>query len=206
MANTSTVTRLELAGRFPDEDAATRWFESVFWPDGVKWCPHCGGDNPWPETREQRCWVHRLARVLDKLPKRLQAKAERALHEIMYAECREDAEAEIERFASEYGPRYPKAVESLRRDEDSLLSFFDFPAEHWQHLRTSNAIESTFATVGLRQRVTKGAGSRTKALLMAFKLLDMAQKRWRRVTAPHLVAPVRKGVPFTNGTQVRNAA
>ena len=160
----------------------------------------------WPQTREQRCWVHRLARVLDKLPKRLQAKAKRALHEIMYAECREDAEAEIERFAEDYGAKYPKAVESLRRDQDSLLSFFDFPAEHWQHLRTTNAIESTFATVRLRQRVTKGAGSRTKALLMAFKLLDMAQKRWRRVNAPHLVALVREGVPFTNGTQVRNAA
>ncbi len=87
-----------------------------------------------------------------------------------------------------------------------MLSFFDFPAEHWQHLRTTNAVESTFATVRLRQRVTKGAGSRTKALLMAFKLLDMAQKRWRRVTAPHLVALVREGVAFNDGTQVRNAA
>ena len=160
----------------------------------------------WPETREQRYWVHRLARVLDKLPKRLQAKAKRALHEIMYASCREDAEAEIERFGEEYGARYPKAVQSLCRDEDCLLSFFDFPAEHWQHLRTTHAIESTFATVRLRQRVTKGAGSRTKALLMAFKLLDMAKKRWRRVNAPHLVAPVREGVPFTDGNQVRNAA
>ena len=131
---------------------------------------------------------------------------ERALHEIMYADCREDAEAEIERFAEDYGAKHPKAVESLFRDQDCLLSFFDFPAEHWQHLRTTNAVESTFATVKLRQRVTKGAGSRTKALLMAFKLLDMAQKRWRRVTAPHLVALVREGVPFTNGTQVRNAA
>ena len=160
----------------------------------------------WPETREQRCWVHRLATVLDKLPKRLQAKAKRALHEIMHAECREDAEAKIERFREEYGAKYWKAVESLRRDDHRLLSFFDSPAEHCYHLRTTNAIESTFATVRLRQRVTKGAGSRTKALLMAFKLLDMAQKRWRRVTAPHLVAPVREGVPFTNGTQVRNAA
>ena len=120
----------------------------------------------WPETREQRCWVYHLARVLDKLPKRLQAKAKRALHEIMYASCREDAEAEIERFREDYGAKYPKAVESLVRDEDCLLTFFDFPAEHWQHLRTTNAIESTFATVRIRQRVTKGAGSRTKALLM----------------------------------------
>lgn len=160
----------------------------------------------WPETREQRCWVHRLRNVLDKLPKRLQAKAKEALHQIMYAECREHAEEGIERFVEDYGAKYPKAVESLRRDEDCLLSFFDFPAEHWQHLRTTNAIESAFATVKLRQRVTKGAGSRTKALLMAFKLLDMAQLRWRRVTAPHLVAMVREGVPFTDGTQVRNAA
>ena len=160
----------------------------------------------WPETRERRCWVHRLRNVLDKLPKRLQAKAKRALHEIMYAECREDAEAEIVRFAEDYGAKYPKAVESLQRDQECLLSFFDFPAEHWQHLRTTNAVESTFATVKLRQRVTKGAGSRTKARLMAFKLLDMAQKRWRRLDAPHLVGPAREGVPFTNGTQVRNAA
>ena len=87
-----------------------------------------------------------------------------------------------------------------------MFSFFDFPAEHWQHLRTTNAIESTFATVRLRQRVTEGAGSRTKALLMASKLLDTAQKRWRRVTAPHLVAPVREGVPFTDGTPVTKAA
>ena len=160
----------------------------------------------WPETREQRCWVHRLRNVLDKLPKRLQAKAKRALHEIMYADCREDAEAEIERFVEEYGAKHPKAIESLTRDQDCLLSFFDFPAEHWQHLRTTNAVESTFATLRLRQRVTKGAGSRTKALLMAFKLLDMAQKRWRRVTAPHLVALVREGVPFDDETQARNAA
>ena len=124
----------------------------------------------------------------------------------MYADCREDADAEIERFVEDYGTKHAKAVESLTRDQDCLLSFFDFPAEHWVHLRTTNAIESTFATVRLRQRVTKGAGSRTKALLMAFKLLDMAQKRRRRVTAAHLVAQVREGVLFNDGTQVRNAA
>ncbi len=160
----------------------------------------------WPETREQRCWVHRLKNVLDKLPKRLQAKAKRALHEIMYAASRDDAETEIKRFCKDYGAKYPKAVESLLRDQDCLLTFFDFPAEHWQHLRTTNAIESTFATVRLRQKLTKGAGSRNKALLMAYKLLDMAQKRWRRVNAPHLVALVRDGVAFDDGTQVRNAA
>ena len=158
----------------------------------------------WPETREQRCWVHRLANVLDKLPKRLQAKAKRALHEIINAESRKLAEEGIDRFAAEYQAKYPKAVASLRRDQEMLLTFFDFPAEHWQHIRSTNAIESPFATVRLRQRVTKGAGSRTKALLMAYKLLEMAQQRWRRVNTPHLVPLVRAGVRFVDGVQQIN--
>ncbi len=112
----------------------------------------------WPDTREQRCWVHRLANVLDKLPKRLQPKAKAHLREIMNAESRAAAQEEIERFREEYGAKYPKAVASLVRDQDQLLAFFDFPAEHWKHLRTTNPVESTFATVRLRQRVTKGAG------------------------------------------------
>jgi transposase-like protein len=155
----------------------------------------------WPETREQRCWVHRLANVLDKLPKRLQPKAKQALHEIMYAENKQQAEQEIWRFAQEYEAKYPKAVASLRQDQDKLLTFFDFPAEHWPHLRTTNVIESPFSTVRLRQRVTKGAGSRLKALIMAYKLLDMAQKRWRRLNAPHLLPLVRAGVSFVDGIQ-----
>jgi putative transposase len=134
----------------------------------------------WPETREQRCWIHRLVNVLDQLPSRLQAKAKRALHEIMNAPTREQAEESIEHFAAEYGAKYRKAVASLQDDQDWLLAFYDFPAEHWLHIRSTNAIESTFATVRLRQRVTKGAGSRTKALLLAYKLLEMASKRWRR--------------------------
>ena len=109
-----------------------------------------------------------------------------ALHEIMYAETREQAREAITRFATEYVPKYPKAVTTLEKDADVLLTFFDFPAEHWKHLRTSNVIESSFATVRLRQRVTKGAGSRTKGLLMAYKLLDMAQTRWRRLDGAHL--------------------
>lgn len=156
------------------------------------------GDT-WPEACEQRCWVHRIANVLDKLPKRLQGKAKEALHEIMYAESRQAAQAGIERFAADYGAKYPKAVASLRRDEELLLTFFDFPAEHWQHLRTTNVIESPFATVRLRQRVTKGAGSRKKGLLMAFKLLDMAQQRWRRINGFELVPLVRAGVKFVDG-------
>jgi transposase-like protein len=155
----------------------------------------------WPETREQRDWVHRLANVLDKLPKRLQAKAKRALREIMKAETRENAESLIDRFAEDYGAKYPKAVTCIRRDQNKLLTFFDFPAAHWQHIRTTNPIESAFATVRLRQRVTKGAGSRTKALTMAYKLLAMAEQRWRCLRAPHLVALVRSGVKFSNGMQ-----
>ena len=156
----------------------------------------------WPETREQRDWVHRMANVLDKLPKRLQGAAKAALREIMNAPTRDDAEQGIERFEADYGAKYPKAVASLRRDQDQLLSFFDFPAEHWKHIRTSNPIESTFATVRLRQRVTKGPGSRIRGLTMAFKLIQMAQDRWRRLNGAHLLPLVRVGVQFTDGEQV----
>jgi transposase-like protein len=155
-----------------------------------------------PETREQRCWVHRLVNVLDKLPKGLQPRAKRALHEIMKAETKERAEVLMDQFAEEYQPKYPKAVESLRRDQDKLLTFYDLPAEHWLHLRTTNPIESPFATVRLRQRVTKGAGSRTKGLVMAFKLLLMAQQRWRRLNASELMPLVRAGVRFHDGLRV----
>jgi transposase-like protein len=153
----------------------------------------------WPKTREQRCWVHRLANVLDKLPKRLQPKAKRLLHEIMDAETRDTAVEAVKQFDHEFGAKYPKAVASLRRDEDKLLTFFDFPAEHWPHLRSTNAIESSFATVRLRTRVTKGAGSRTKALLMAFKLLSMAEKRWRRINAPEMAEKLAGGARFVDG-------
>jgi len=156
----------------------------------------------WPETQAQRCWVHRLANVLDKLPQRLQPQAKRALHEIMNAATREQAETAITAFTTEYGAKYPKAVAALARDQEQLLTFFAFPAEHWKHLRTTNVIESPFATVRLRQRVTKGAGSRTKGLLMAYKLLRMAEERWRRVDGPQLLPLVRAGVKFTDGVQV----
>jgi len=132
----------------------------------------------WPKTREQGCRCHKLANVLDKLPQRLHSLAKSALHEIMYAARRSDCEAARVRFAAEYQAKYPKAVTSLTANWERLVSFFDFPAEHWKHLRTTNVIESAFATVRLRERATKGAGSRSKGLLMAFKLLDMAQQRW----------------------------
>ena len=155
----------------------------------------------WPETREQRCWVHRLANVLDKLPKRLQPKAKEMLHEAMNADTKEHAKREIERFAKTFEAKHPKAVESLRRDEGKLLTYFDFPAEHWRHLRTTNVIESPFATVRLRQRVTKGAGSRTKGLLMAFKLLDMAQLRWRKLNGAKELPAVRAGARYVDGVR-----
>lgn len=156
----------------------------------------------WPETREQRDWCHKIANVLDKLPKGLQAKAKRALREIMYAETRADADELIDRFATVYGPKHPKAAACLLEDREVLLTHFDFPAEHWLHIRTTNPVDSPFATVRLRQRVTKGAGTRTKGFTMAFKLLAMAEQRWRRLNGAHLLPLVRAGVRFVDGTQV----
>lgn len=152
-----------------------------------------------PETDGQRCWVHKIANVLDKLPKRSQPKAKEYLHEIMRAEDRKTALAEINRFEQVFGDKYPKAVDTLTKDQDQLLTFFDFPAAHWIHLRTSNAIESSFATVRLRTRTTKGAGSRAAGLAMAFKLITMAEQSWRKVNSPHLVPLVWDGFDFPNG-------
>ncbi len=160
----------------------------------------------WPEARKQRCWVHKLVNVLDKLPKRLQPRAKQALHEIMYAPTRAEARAAIDRFAEEYEAKYPKAVASLEEGGDELLSFFDFPAEHWPHLRTTNPIESTFATLGLRRKKTRGHGSRNAALAMAFKLLESAAKRWRKLNAPHLVELVYAGVRFEDGLERKSTA
>jgi len=155
----------------------------------------------WPATREQACWVHKLANVLDKLPQRLQPRAKRALHEMMYAESRAECEAARSRLEAEYQAKYPKAVESLTANWERLVGFFDFPAEHWKHLRTTNVIESPFATVRLRERATRGAGSRTKGLLMAFKLLDMAQLRWRHLDGAQLLPLVRAGAKFVDGVR-----
>ena len=155
----------------------------------------------WPQTKQQRCWFHKLGNVLDKLPKRLQPKGKRMLHEIVYADSREDADAAIDAFAAEFIPKHERAVKCLLKDREQLLTFFDFPAAHWKHLRTTNVIESSFATVRLRQRVTKGAGSRTKGLTMAFKLLDMAQRRWRKLNGYDQLPLVRAGVKFVDGIQ-----
>ena len=140
--------------------------------------------------------------TLDALPKSLQPKAKAGLHEIMNAEHREAAEAAVDRFLETYGTKYPKATEKLVKDREALLAHFEYPAEHWLHLRTTNAIESTFATVRLRTNKTKGAGSRSAGLAMAYKLLEAAQARWRCVNAPHLVALVRAGATFVDGVKV----
>jgi putative transposase len=159
----------------------------------------------WPEICAQGCWCHKLANVLDKLPKRLHARAKRALHAMMYAARRSDCEAARVRFEAEYQAKYPQGGESITANWERLVSFFDFPAEHCKHLRTTNVIESPFATVRLREGVTKGAGPRTKGLRMAFKLLDMAQHRWRRLDGAVLLPPVRAGVKFVDGIQKRES-
>lgn len=156
----------------------------------------------YPETREQRCWVHKIANVLDKLPKRLQPRAKMMLHEIMRSPTRATAQEEMARFVQEFEARYPKATACVSEEPECLLAFYDFPAEHWGHLRTTNPIESAFATVKARTRKTKGAGSRRAGLALAFKLTLAAEKRWRKVNAPHLVALVRAGVKFQDGMQV----
>ncbi|MDX6506119.1 MAG: putative transposase [Gaiellaceae bacterium] len=156
----------------------------------------------YPGARRQACWVHAIANVLDCLPKRLQPRAKSLLHEIMEAPTRGDAGRALERLREDLAAKYPKAIAKLDRDWQHLTAFYDFPAEHWRHLRTSNAIESSFATVKLRTRVTKGAGSKKAALAMAFKLLDAAQQRWRRFNGHELVADVLTGARFNDGIRV----
>jgi putative transposase len=155
-----------------------------------------------PATREQRCWVHKTANCLDALPKRLQPRAKTLLHEIAEAPPRADARKALERFRSEFDAEYPKAVAKLDKDWHALTTFYDFPAEHWRHLRTTNPIESSFATVKLRTKVTKGAGSKKAALAMAYKLLDAAQERWRRLNSHELVTDMLDDVKFKDGIKV----
>ena len=155
-----------------------------------------------PATVEQRCWVHKTANILNALPKRLHRSAKTAIHEIYQAETRVDADTGIDDFVAVYGDKYPKATAKLIKDRDVLLTFYDFPAAHWVHLRTTNPIESAFATVKARTKVTKGAGTRRRGLVMAYKLLDAAQDRWRRVNSPELVAQVRAGIEFKDGIRV----
>jgi putative transposase len=155
-----------------------------------------------PQTREQRCWFHKTGNVLSALPESAHPAAKKALAEITHAEDKDHARVAAKAFTTDYGTKWPKAAAKITDDLDTLLAFYDYPAEHWVHLRTTNPIESTFATVRLRQRVTKGPGSRAAGIAMAFKLLESAQHRWRAVNAPHLVALVRAGARFEKGQLV----
>jgi transposase-like protein len=155
-----------------------------------------------PDTREQRCWFHKIANVLAALPKSAHPGAKKALAEIWNAEDRRHALDAIAAFQAAYGAKFPKAVAKITDDVDVLLAFYDYPEQHWIHLRTTNPIESTFATVRHRTKVTKGPGSRAAGLAMAFKLIESAQARWRAVNASHLVALVRAGAVFVNGKLV----
>ena len=160
----------------------------------------------YPTTREQRCWVHKTANVLDKLPKRLQPEAKDKLHAIWMAATRADANKAFDLFVATYEAKYPKATACLSKDRDVLLTFYDFPAEHWIHLRTTNPIESTFATVRLRHRRTKGNGSRLACLTMVFKLMQSAQKRWRLLNGSNLLPDVIQGTQFIDGIKPQHAA
>src|SRR5947208_12079104 len=155
-----------------------------------------------PQAATQRCWFHKIANVLGALPKSAHPRAKKALAEIWNAEDKDHARTAVKAFAAAYGAKSPKPAAKITEDEEDLLAFYDYPAEHWVHLRTTNPIESTFATVRLRTKVTKGHGSKAAALAMAFKLIESAQRRWRMVNAPHLVALVRAGATFVNGQLV----
>jgi transposase-like protein len=152
-----------------------------------------------PETREQRCWFHKISNVIAALPKSAHPGAKKMLSEIWNAEDKRHAHDAVKAFQAAYGAKFPKAVAKITDDVEQLLAFYDYPAEHWVHLRTTNPIESTFATVRNRSKITKGPGSRAAGIAMAYKLIEAAQSRWRAVNAPHLVALVRAGATFENG-------
>jgi len=160
----------------------------------------------WPAAAEQRCWVHKTANVLDKLPKGVQPKAKEVLHEIYLAPSRAEAEKAFDLFLRTYEAKYPKAAECLGKDRQELLAFYDFPAEHWMHLRTTNVIESVFATVRLRTEKTKGSGTRVACLTMVFKLMQSASRHWRALNGSGLLSEVIKGTVFVDGIRKEDAA
>ena len=159
-----------------------------------------------PATRTQRCWVHKTANVLDKLPKRLQPRAKEAIHEIWMADSRLAAGQAFDAFLATYGAKYPKACACLAKDRDELLTFYDFPAEHWKHLRTTNPIESVFATVRLRHKRTKGSGSRVACLAMVHQLMLSASNRWKLLNGAKLLPDVIQGIQFIDGVKSQEAA
>ena len=156
----------------------------------------------WPETKHQRCWVHKTANVLNKLPKSVQPKVKSTLHDIWQAETREQAYQAFEQTVKHFSAKYPKAMECLNKDKEQMLAFYDYPAEHWQHIRTTNPIESTFATVRLRTAKTRGCVSRDSILSMVFKLSQSAGKRWRRLRGFKMPADVVQGLRFKDGIRV----
>jgi len=163
-------------------------------------------EEVWPKTRGQRCWVHKTANVLNKLPKSQQPRAKRALQEIWMAETKKDALAAFDAFVETWGIKYEKAVECLTKDRNALLAFYDFPAEHWKHLRTTNVIESAFATVRHRTVRAKGCLSNKTALAMVFKLAEAAEKSWRRLDGHNLLPKLILGVKFTDGIEITSQA
>jgi transposase-like protein len=155
-----------------------------------------------PATRQQRCWVHKTANVLDKLPKNQQPAAKAMLHEVWMAATRADATNAFDRFVEVYRTKWPRATDCLEKDRAELLAFYDFPAEHWRHLRTSNPIESAFATVRLRTYRTKGPGSREAGIAMAFKLARKAESRWRKLNGSEKLQDLIDGVVFVDGVRI----
>jgi len=162
-------------------------------------------EEEYAQVREQRCWVHKTANVLDKLPQSVQPYAKKLIHEMYLSPTKEKALEAYRRFLSEYEAKYPKATDCLRKDEDVLFTFYDFPAEHWMHIRTTNPIESAFATVRHRTRQTKGCGSRVATLMMVFKLAMQAERHWRKLNSAQLLAQVIRGVVFTDGVMDKAA-
>ncbi|MGF6605188.1 transposase-like protein [Paraburkholderia sp. WSM4175] len=161
-------------------------------------------EEVFPATRGQRCWFHKMGNVLNVLPKSQQGRAKADLQAIWMAATRADAYAAFDRFVTVYAAKYPKATETLKKDRESLLAFYDFPAEHWQHLRTTNAIESTFATVRHRTTRTRNCVSRPTFLGLAFKLIEEAEKTWRRVNGPEKIKLLLEGIAFRDGEPVKD--
>ena len=163
-------------------------------------------DEVYPSCKRQRCWVHKTANILDKMAKCIQSKAKSMIHDIYEAPTKKDALDAYDHFVKTFKDKYPKAVECLTKDKEDLFSFYDFPAAHWIHIRTTNPIESTFATVRLRTKKTKGCGSRIATLTMVFKLALEASKTWKRLKGYKLILEVLEGKEFVDGELVEEVA
>ena len=163
-------------------------------------------EETFPHCQHQRCWVHKTANVLDKMAKPTQIDAKRMIHEMYMSPTKEKGLKAMKRFTQLYEAKYPKACECLKKDQDQLFSFYDYPAEHWQHIRTTNPIESTFATIRHRSRQTKGCGSRMATLSMVFKLAISAERHWRKLKGSKMIIKLIEGVRFKDGEEVEIAA